>query len=59
MQQTFKGFGILNADGGFWTQEVFKTESLASDYLYRRSRENPKWDLSKHSVVPVKMILKT
>lgn len=54
----FGVYGILNSDGKPWTSDTFITAAKAERYLADRQRENPKWDLSKHTVVPVSVTIR-
>lgn len=48
-------FGILNHVGDLWTFETFRTVHDAQAHIDHAQRMNPKWDLSRHTVVPVKI----
>jgi hypothetical protein len=52
----WKAYGILNMYGEFWTDEIFKTESEAWDYISSFSVKN--WDLSNHTIVPCTVTIK-
>lgn len=54
-------FGVKNHVGSIWSSHTFQTRAEAQAYL---NREREEWarkgwgDLSKHSVVPVKVTIK-
>jgi len=48
-------FGILNHVGDLWTFETFRTRADAQGHIDHAQQMNPKWDLSRHRVVPVKI----
>ena len=52
------GYAILNAQGEPWTPQWFITEHEARRYLSRTKRSEPKWDLSKHTIVPARFTVK-
>jgi len=56
--QQHEGYGILNMDGQFWSRRYFVSESEANDYIQMWWQNNPQFDLSRHSVVPVVMHMK-
>lgn len=47
--------GILNHVGGVWTPETFDNRDAALAYIARAQKQNPTWDLSNHSVAPVRV----
>jgi len=49
------GWGILNNVGGMWGPRLFETPEKAFEYLDTFQRENPRVDLSEHSVVQCRM----
>lgn len=51
-------YGILNAEGKPWTSETFKTIARGEEYLVAQGRNNPNWNLSKHTVVPVSVTVR-
>ena len=55
----WKGFAILNANKGLWSEKVFETEDEAERYMktFWGGIENP--DMSKHQVVLVEIIYLT
>lgn len=59
MQKSYssKGYCILNHLGDIWTPEWFLTEHIANRYIAKTKRENPTWDLSKHTVVPARHVV--
>ena len=52
-----KRYGILNHIGGIWTPETFGTESEARRYL--KSQTQTYGDLSRHTVIPVRVTVTT
>jgi hypothetical protein len=48
-------FGILNHHGDLWTFETFHHRPDAQAHINHIQRQNPKMDLSRHTVVPVKV----
>lgn len=48
-------FGIVNHLGDIWTPETFRRPEAAQRHIDDLALLNPKWDLSKHRVVPVKV----
>lgn len=49
------GWGILNNVGGMWGHRLFETPEKAFHHIATYERENPRVDLSGHTVVQCRM----
>ncbi|WP_312412076.1 hypothetical protein [Shinella sp.] len=49
------GWGILNNVGGMWDPRLFETPEKAFEYIDTFQRDNPRVDLSEHTVVQCRM----
>lgn len=49
--------GILNHQGEVWTPDTFDNVDAGQAYIARAQRQNPTWNLSNHTVAPVRVTI--